>query len=262
MTTRPLILCSNDDGIDAPGIRAAEEALADLGEVVVCAPDRERSAASHAISLDRPLRVTEVSPGRFAVSGTPVDCIYLAMLHVCPRPPALVVSGINRGYNMGSDVFYSGTVAAAVEGAIRGTPALAVSLDFRTALGGRYGDAARFTHAVAHAILEQGLPPATVLNVNVPPGDLSGYRFTCLGRRIYRDLVDVRKDPRGRHYYWIGGPDIGHGDVPGSDCDAVANGHASITPLDLDLTHHGLLETLPGWKLKGFEAVLKQEQGT
>jgi 5'-nucleotidase len=261
MPDRPLILCSNDDGIEAPGLLALADGLAELGEVVVCAPDRERSAAGHAISLDVPLRVTNHGAHRYAVSGTPVDCVYLAMLHLCPRPPALVVSGINRGLNMGSDVFYSGTVAAAVEGAIRGAPAVAVSLSPKGTSRGvdAYREAARFARALCEAILEQGLPPATVLNVNVPADAIHGYRFTRLGQRVYRDMVDVRTDPRGRHYYWIGGPDLGHGDVPGSDCDAVANSHASITPLDLDLTHHGLLETLPGWKLAGFEAVLRRE---
>ena len=127
--TKPLILVTNDDGVAAPGIRAVAEALRDGGEVVVAAPDRERSAASHSISLDRPLRVDEVEPGVYAIDGTPVDCVYLALLHLVPRKPALVVSGINNGFNLGSDVFYSGTVAGAVEGALRGVPAFAVSLD-------------------------------------------------------------------------------------------------------------------------------------
>src|SRR6476620_11203221 len=128
MRERPLILVSNDDGVAAPGIRAAVDALRPVGDVIVAAPDRERSASSHSISLDRPLRVDEVEPGVYAIDGTPVDCVYLALLHLVPRRPALCVSGINNGFNLGSDVFYSGTVAAALEGALRGVPAIALSL--------------------------------------------------------------------------------------------------------------------------------------
>ena len=141
--SRPLILLSNDDGVNAPGIRAAEEALRPLGEVILAAPDRERSATSHSISLDRPLRAEEVRPGVFSIDGTPVDCVYLALLHLVPRKPDLVVSGINHGYNLGSDVFYSGTVAAALEAALRGVPAIALSLERK-----RPQD---FTHAAGFA---------------------------------------------------------------------------------------------------------------
>jgi len=254
--SRPLILISNDDGVAAAGLRALADALADLGEITVVAPSREQSAMSHAISLDRPLRKKEVGPGWFAIDGTPVDCVYLGVLHLLARPPALVVSGINHGYNLGADVFYSGTVAAAVEGAIRGIPALAISLAREAS---DLGPAARFAHALARAVLLRGLPPQTLLNVNVPAGRPSGYRWTRLGRRIYRDQVEERQDLRGRTYYWIGGPDAGFGDIAQSDCHAVRDGVASVTPLDLDLTHAHLLEQLPGWELHGFEAVLEQE---
>ena len=141
--TKPLVLITNDDGVLAPGIRAVADALREFAEVIVAAPDRERSAASHSISLDRPLRVDEIEPSTYAIDGTPVDCVYLALLHLVPRKPALVVSGINNGFNLGSDVFYSGTVAGAVEGALRGVPALAVSLERR-----RPQD---FSHAAAFA---------------------------------------------------------------------------------------------------------------
>lgn len=260
---RPLILLCNDDGVGARGIRAVAQALADLGEVLVVAPDRERSATGHAISLEQPLRTEQVEPGWFAVSGTPCDCAYIGLLHIVPRRPALCVSGINHGYNLGSDVFYSGTLAAAVEAAIRGVPAFAISLGptpTRKVGDASFEPAARFAHALARAVLQRGLPPQTLLNVNVPAVDrLSGYRWTRLGKRIYRDQVDVRQDLRGRSYYWIGGPEVGFGDVPGSDCFAVRDGYASVTPLDLDLTHHGLLEKLTGWELGGFEAVLEEE---
>ena len=185
------------------------EALREVGDVVVAAPDRERSAASHSISLDRPLRVDEVEAGVYAIDGTPVDCVYLALLHLVPRRPALVVSGINNGFNLGSDVFYSGTVAGAVEGALRGVPALAVSLERR-----RPQD---FSHAAAFAARARGRDdPARAGGVSrtrlcsastFRPGRSRGYRVTFLGRRVYRDQVDVRQDLRGRSYYWIGGPE-------------------------------------------------------
>lgn len=252
---RPLILVSNDDGVSAPGIRAATEALRALGDVdvMVAAPDRERSAASHSISLDRPLRVDEIEPGVFAIDGTPVDCVYLALLHLVPRKPALVVSGINNGYNLGSDVFYSGTVAAAVEGALRGVPALAVSLERRRPQD--FSHAAAFLGALAGEMVRRGrsaLPDASLLSVNVPGGALRGYRVTFLGRRVYRDQVDVRQDLRGRHYYWIGGPEENATDLPGSDCSAVREGLASVTPLGLDLTHTHLIGELVEWEVGNF----------
>src|SRR5262252_6042872 len=154
MSERPLILVTNDDGVGAPGIAAAREALREIGDVIVAAPDRERSASSHSISLDRPLRVDEVDEGMFAIDGTPVDCVYLALLHLVPRRPALVVSGINNGYNLGSDVFYSGTVAGAVEGALRGVPALALSLERRRPQD--FSHAAEFAGALAHEIIRRG----------------------------------------------------------------------------------------------------------
>jgi 5'-nucleotidase len=255
---KPLILVSNDDGIEAPGIQALAAALADLGEVIVVAPDRERSATSHAISLDRPLRAHEHGPGWWSIDGTPADCVYLALLHLLPRRPALVASGINRGYNLGSDFFYSGTVAAAVEGAVRGVPSFAISLE----RGPREGlePAARFARALAHAVLAEGLPPKTLLNVNVPNhGELLGYRWTRLGQRVYRDQVEVRTDLRGQRYFWIGGPEQEAEDAPDTDGTAVREGHVSVTPLDLDLTSHTLLGSLPGWRLPGFEAILDTE---
>jgi 5'-nucleotidase len=250
----PLILLSNDDGIQAAGIRAAEEALAPLGQVVVAAPDRERSATSHSISLDRPLRAEEVRPGAFAIDGTPVDCVYLALLHLVPRKPDLVVSGINHGYNLGSDVFYSGTVAAAVEGALRGVPGIAVSLERRRQPD--FAAASAFVRALCAEALARGpeaIPPNAVLNVNVPSGPLSAYEVTFLGQRVYRDLVDVRHDLRGRAYYWIGGPEAEGDDVPGSDTTAVRAGRVSLTPIGLDLTRVPLINELRGWRIEGWQ---------
>ena len=254
---RPLILLANDDGVQARGLHALAEALGDLGDLVVVAPDRERSATGHAFTLDRPLRLDEVREGWFALDGTPADCVYLGLLRLCSRPPALVVSGINHGLNLGADVFYSGTVACAVEAAIRQTPAMAISLEARP--GADFSHAARFAHALSRAILRHGLPEGTLLNVNVPAGAPKGYRWTRLGKRIYREQVEERSDLRGRRYYWIGGPAAGYGDVPGSDCHAVRDAVVSVSPLDLDLTHGGLLAHLPGWELDGFEAALAEE---
>ena len=251
--TKPLILVTNDDGVAAPGIRAVAELLRDVGEVVVAAPDRERSAASHSISLDRPLRVDEVEPGVYAIDGTPVDCVYLALLHLVPRKPTLVVSGINNGYNLGSDVFYSGTVAGAVEGALRGVPAFAISLERRRPQD--FSHAADFAGALAAELVRRGpdaLPDASLLSVNVPPGPVRGYRVTFLGRRVYRDQVEVREDLRGRSYYWIGGPETQATDIPGSDLDAVRSGLASVTPLGLDLTHARLIGELVDWQVGNF----------
>ncbi len=252
-TERPLILLSNDDGVAAPGIRAMREALGGMGEVIVAAPDRERSAASHSISLDRPLRVDEIEPGVYAIDGTPVDCVYLGLLHLVPRRPALVVSGINNGFNLGSDVFYSGTVAAAVEGALRGVPALAVSLERRRPQD--FSHAASFARSLAAEIVRRGagaLPQASLLSVNVPGGPIRGYQVTFLGRRVYRDQVEVRRDLRDRSYYWIGGPEENATDLPGSDCSAVRAGLASVTPLDLDLTHADLAGQLAEWTVGNF----------
>src|SRR5215510_7697994 len=253
MSERPLIVVSNDDGVLAPGLRAAVEVLREIGDVMVAAPDRERSAASHSISLDRPLRVDEIEPGTFAIDGTPVDCVYLALLHLVPRRPALVVSGINNGFNLGSDVFYSGTVAGAVEGALRGVPALAISLERKRPQD--FSHAAEFARALAAEIIRRGteaLPDASLLSVNIPAGPVRGYRVTFLGRRVYRDQVDVRQDLRGRSYYWIGGPEESATDLPGSDLSAVRDGLASVTPLGLDLTHARLIGELVDWKVGNF----------
>jgi len=260
--SRPLILLSNDDGIQSIGLRALADALGDLGDVVVVAPDRERSAQSHAFTLHRPLRCEEVEPRCFSVDGTPADCVYLGVLKLCGRRPDLCVSGINFGFNLGSDVFYSGTVAGAVEAALRDVPAIAMSLDYRPGMRTqpeKFAHAARFAHALGHAVLAQGLPKGTLLNVNVPAGGPRGYRWTRLGKRVYDDVVEARQDLRGRNYYWIGGPASGFDDLPGTDCRAVAQELVSVTPLALDLTHAGLLEHLPGWQLAAFEAVVEAD---
>lgn len=231
---KPTLLVSNDDGINAAGIRALCDALEPLGDVWVVAPETERSATSHAITLDRPLRLREIAPQRYSVDGTPVDCVYVGLYGLLKdRKPALVVSGINHGANLGSDAFYSGTIGAAREGAIRGTPALAVSL--AGGHGSGFGFAAELAVRVARTMLELGAEAPRLLSMNIPEGDVRGTRVTTLGRRSYYDQVEARTDLRGRAYYWIGGPGSRTELIPGSDGEALSQGYASLTPLTLDL---------------------------
>lgn len=250
--TRPLVLCSNDDGVDAPYLMALADRIEAFADVIVVAPERQRSAASHAITLHKPLRLTERGPRRYALSGTPVDCVYLGILKLCDRVPAVVVSGINDGFNLGSDVFYSGTVAAAVEGALRGAAGIACSLAPRAADGAH---AVAFAAAVVRAALDEPIPAGTVLNVNMPAEPTDRYQWTVLGRRLYEDDVAERQDPRGRPYYWVGGGPAGHDDVEGTDCVAIARGVNSITPMHLDLTDRSRIAT-PPWALDGFHVVV------
>jgi 5'-nucleotidase len=250
--TRPLVLCSNDDGIEAPHLNALAVLIEDFADVLVVAPERQRSAASHAITLHKPLRLSEIRPRRFALSGTPVDCVYLGILKLCDRLPAVVVSGVNDGYNLGSDVFYSGTVAAAVEGALRGAAGIACSLAPRAE---DPDPAIRFAAAVVRAAVAEPIPKGTVLNVNMPRTPSERYQWTVLGRRLYSDDVAERRDPRGRPYYWVGGGPAGHEQVEGTDCVAVARGWNSITPMHLDLTDRGRVDQ-PPWVLEGFHVVI------
>jgi 5'-nucleotidase len=247
----PLILVSNDDGIDSPYLEALASALErdTPADVLVIAPERQRSAMSHTITLHKPLRVVERAPGRVSASGSPVDCVYIGLMQVAPRRPALVISGINSGYNLGTDVFYSGTVAAAVEGGLRGVTSMAISLAPRGESS--LVTAVKLSVCLANKLLTAPIAAGSVLNVNVPPDADGRYRWTKLGKRYYEDDVHCRKDPRGRSYYWIGGGVAGVEDVPGSDCEAVYAGIASITPLQLDLTAHRQLEE-PLVGLEGF----------
>ncbi|HET8725323.1 MAG TPA: 5'/3'-nucleotidase SurE [Anaeromyxobacteraceae bacterium] len=233
------VLLSNDDGVHAAGLAALAAAFPD-DEVWVVAPDREQSASSHAISLHRPLRITQVGERRFAVDGTPTDAVYLAVNHLMrATPPDVVLSGVNHGPNLGNDVLYSGTVAAAMEGALLGFHAVAVSLaappphDFRAA--------AAFAAGLARRLVAEPLPSPVLLNVNVPAGPVRGHRVARLGQRTYGNEVVEKLDPRGRRYFWIGG-DASHRDVPLSDCNTVLDeGLVSVTPLQLDLTDDGAL---------------------
>jgi 5'-nucleotidase len=246
------LLITNDDGIDAPGLLALREALASLGEVVVVAPERPRSACAHAVTLHKPLRLTRValpdgSEG-MACNGTPSDCVGLAA-HGCAGPrPDLVVSGINRGLNVGWDLTYSGTVAAAMEAAINGLPSFAISVDSQEPVD--FAPAATFARYLAAQLLEHGLPRETFLNVNLPAGEIEGVAFTAQGRAAYDVEVEQRSDPRGQPYYWWAGGRSKQQAAPGADAHALAHHLISVTPIKLDLTDHSLLSELPSWGLR------------
>lgn len=236
---RPLVLLANDDGITAPNLLALRDELRKEADVVVCAPELNQSATSHSLSLHRPLRLRKTGEGLFCVDGTPADCVYVALSageRVLPRRPDLCVSGLNHGLNLGVDVFYSGTVAAAREAALRGIPAIATSADReadRTA-------AAELSASIARALWERNKGGgAVLLNVNIPPGSSWNVRSTCLGARLYDNHVVFREDPRGREYLWIGGAVPRHEPLPGSDTDAFDAGEVSVTPLSLDLFDAG-----------------------
>ena len=240
----PRILISNDDGIFSRGIAVLVEALSDFGEVWVVAPDREQSAKSHSLTLHRPLRIRELGQRQFAIDGTPTDSVFLAINFLLSKDVDLVASGINHGSNLGEDVIYSGTVAAAREGALLGVPSMAVSM-----VGGEpflFDSAVPVVRQLATQLLGRRAE-RPLLNVNVPNrprSELRGVQLTCLGRRSYGNVVEEKFDPRGRKYYWIGGGDPTFEDVPGSDCNAVVDGYISVTPLCLDLTDTRVLAQL------------------
>lgn len=230
--TRPLALLSNDDGYASRGIRTMQAALAETFDVVILAPETEQSAASHALSLHRPLRLKHHETGIFSLDGTPADCVYVALCagtKVLPRKPDVVVSGLNHGLNLGQDVFYSGTVAAAREAALRGVPAIAASAHVRA----DWAAACASARKIAERLVGAG---AVLLNLNVPKKWNGKLKAAGLGVRRYEDLVDFRTDPRGREYLWIGGSNVGHDDADGCDTHAYDEGFAPLTALVLDLT--------------------------
>lgn len=246
-----IILVSNDDGIQSEGILALEKALQPVAEIYTVAPDRVQNSMSHALTLHRPLRVHELGSRRLSVDGTPTDCVKLALTGLLTVRPDLVVSGINRGPNLGDDIIYSGTVSAAIEAALLGLPAVAVSLvtfenfDFRAA--------AEFTATLVSQITKNGIPRETLLNVNVPPlpkEQIKGWRLTRMGKRHYSENIVERIDPRGGKYYWIGGDSMGFVEEDGSDCVAVHEGYISITPLQVDLTNYKFLQETQTFNFK------------
>jgi 5'-nucleotidase len=248
-----VILVTNDDGIDSDALGPLVDSLSELGEVQVIVPDRNWSGASHSITLSRPLRVhrTRLRSGQdaYMADGSPTDCVRLGVLGFLKERPALLVSGINRGSNLGDDITYSGTVAAAMEGLLSSVPSIAISL---ASLGGDadYGPAAAFAALLARNILNRGFEPDALLNVNVPALSrerITGVEVTRLGKREYRDQLVERLDPYGDPYYWIGGPAVSEQSEPGTDVHAVSEGRISVTPIHLDLTSPKLLEELAAW---------------
>lgn len=253
---RPLVLLANDDGYSSDGLIALRDAIASWADTVVVAPETEQSAMSHSLSLHRPLRSREVGPGVFAIDGTPADCVYTALhagTRFLPRWPDMVCSGINRGLNLGQDAFYSGTVAAAREGALKGIPAIAASAHVAADVPRVAELASRLARALWD-LTHGSIGPITrvsprlarktpLLNLNVPREWTGEVRRTTLGSRLYEELIDVRTDPRGREYMWLGGPSVRHESEPGSDTDAYDDGAASITPLILDLTSSDVTTT-------------------
>ena len=255
---QPLILITNDDGVHAPGIQALAEALRPLGEVHVVAPDREVSACSQSLTLKHPLRAERLEQRVHAVDGTPADCVNLAIVKLLPRRPDLVVSGINRGANLGEDIFYSGTVGGAREGTFFGVPAIAISLAARAELD--FGPSAEFAARLAGHVLDRGLPERTLLNVNVPPGRPAGVAVTVQGRREHEGTILEGLDPRRRTYYWIEeGRDRWVSDEM-SDIFAIRKGLISITPLQTDTTHHAVLAALRAWE-PDLHPVVKASEG-
>ncbi len=253
----PHILVTNDDGFQAPALSILARALRRVGEVTVFAPDRNWSAAGHTKTMHKPLRITRGALTDeiplFVTTGTPSDCVGLALHGVVERPVDLVVSGINIGANLGHDVTYSGTVAGAMEAAVLGRPALAVSMDHVDGATGDLAFAADFTATLSLQVLAQGLPALGLLNVNFPalPGSaLKGARITRLGARVYHDVLIERLDPKGRPYYWIGGAAPTGEPEEGTDIGALACGCISITPLNLDMTDRGQLARLSEWPLQ------------
>lgn len=243
------ILVTNDDGIHATGIQELAAAMRTMGRVAIVAPDREQSAVSHALSLHSPLRAFPLGEDIFAVDGTPTDCVNLAIHNLISFRPDLVVSGINRGANLGDDVTYSGTVSAAMEATLMGIPAIAFSLA-AAGTGTHYRDAARRALRIVARVGEYGLPDDTFLNVNfpdIPEAEMKPVLVTTQGKRSYEGSIVGNTDPRGNRYYWIGSGEPGFKDIPGTDYHAVRRGHISVTPLHLDLTNHAALPVLAGW---------------
>lgn len=242
------ILISNDDGYQAPGIRALAAALSRHGEITVVAPDRDRSGASNSLTLDSPIRATVLPDGVIRVEGTPTDCVHLAITGLLEQEPDIVVSGINAGANMGDDVIYSGTVAAATEGRFLGLPAIAVSLAGHQPR--HYETAARVAAELLVRLCRDPLPADTILNVNVPDlpyEELSGFEATRLGHRHKAEPVIKAHDPRGRPIYWVGPAGAEQDAGPGTDFHAVRQGFVSITPIQVDLTRYEALDKVAGW---------------
>ena len=244
----PRILVTNDDGVHSEGIRVLADVLRPFGEVTTVAPIQEASAIGHALTLRRPLRIETVGPHVFAIDGTPTDCVNIAITHILHGKPDLIVSGINKGWNLGDDVTYSGTVSGALEGALLGIPSIAVSAE-RVRDESEFGPAAKAAAAVAEAVLDRGMPKFTLLNINVPSGPHKGFRVTVQAKRNHVTVVSERVDPRHRAYYWIEEGENEWEPHDRSDYQAVRDGYISITPLQPDMTAHDALAYVEGLAL-------------
>ncbi|MBS7459000.1 5'/3'-nucleotidase SurE [Coralloluteibacterium stylophorae] len=245
------VLVSNDDGVDAAGIRALADGLRAAGhQVTVVAPDRDRSGASNSLTLEHPIRVRELGGGVYCVAGTPTDCVHLALTGLLEQEPDIVVSGVNNVANMGDDVIYSGTVAAAMEGRFLGLPAVAVSLATDAGSGRHYDTGARAAVEIIERLATDPLPANTILNVNVPDrpwAELAGFEVTRLGNRHRSEPCVAQEDPRGRRIWWIGPAGAEQDAGPGTDFHAVRTGHISISPIHVDLTRYQALEQVASW---------------
>jgi 5'-nucleotidase len=247
------ILVTNDDGILAPGVALLADVCGQVGTVTVVAPDREQSGTSHSLTLHRPLRPARRPDGAWQVDGTPTDCVMLAVQALMPEPPAFVFSGVNHGPNMGEDVFYSGTVAAAMEAVTLGVPGVGISFTgSQPEMLGTY--ATLLVQLVRQITSVETFPAQMLLNINlpaVPASEVQGIRVTKLGSRFFSESLTRMKDPWGREIFWIGGGTITWTGTENSDHLAVAEGYISVTPLHMDLTNYSLLETVKGWSLEG-----------
>jgi 5'-nucleotidase len=244
----PRILVTNDDGVHSEGIKTLASALAPLGEVVVVAPIQEASAIGHALTLRRPLRIDTIGPNVYAIDGTPTDCVNLAITHVLRGKPDLIVSGINKGWNLGDDVTYSGTVSGALEGALLEIPSIAVSTQ-RVKDDCEFGPSAEAAALVAQSVLDRGLPKFTLLNINTPKGPNKGFRVTVQAKRNHVTTVSERMDPRHKPYYWIEEGENEWEPHDRSDYQAVRDGYISITPLQPDMTAYNALAFVEGLTL-------------
>lgn len=245
------ILISNDDGIEAAGIRVLADSMRGLGSVTIVAPDKNRSGASNSLTLDAPIRIKDLGEGKFRVSGTPTDCVHVALTGLLDEDPDLVVSGINSGANLGDDVIYSGTVAAAMEGRFLGFPAIALSLVLDENPEYRHFDTAgEAAIRLVKQLQQDPLPADTILNVNIPNcpwSEIRGFEVTRLGNRHRAEPVVKTTDPRGREMYWIGPAGAEQDAGPGTDFDAVRRKYISVTPIHVDLTRYQALDQVAGW---------------
>ncbi|KKL65792.1 hypothetical protein LCGC14_2151440 [marine sediment metagenome] len=252
MGQKGLILLTNDDGVHAKGLNTLFAAISKSADAYIVAPDRERSASGRSITIDRPLKVVEVSKRIYSISGTPTDSVVIGLSKVLPEPPVLIISGINHGPNLGDDIFYSGTVSAAMEGTLYDIPSIAMSLNMRNGEKPYFETAARVASEIAAFVLANPLPFDTLLNVNVPNAhydEIKGWKFTRQGKRRYEGAIHDTKSPWGDRYYWIGGGTATWDLNDDNDINTVQDGYVSITPLHLDLTNHNTLEFLSGqWR--------------